>query len=777
MRTKISKLHLFHRKSFLVILAAELILLAFGIAGLFGKNAVYEYGRESMSAVFGEYREDLGGVYTDASYGLTGNLLNFSNLTLPKGFYKVALHYETDTDYKNLCSVDSSGMGYKGCYTNGESLHAGLSSTDFGMWLMRDTDNLNVQVSYEEGSLLVTGLTITRSNALQRMYLFGLICLILVINSAYVFRAYDGAYGVSKENKSVIFGILMITVFASLPVMVDYALNSGDLIYHLMRIEGLKDGILSGQFPVRIAPKWLEDHGYADAIFYGQIMLLPAAIFRIIGFTVLTSYRMYIVLLNLATALMAYFCFKGIWKSKYAALLSSMLYTLSVYRICKTFMTGALGETLGILFLPLALYGFYRIFTMDTRDRRYKWSFLPLALGFAGLVQSHLLSAELAGGFGVLLCIVLWKRVFRRQTLLELVKSVLCCILLSAWFLVPFADYMLTGDFVIQHVSARTIQERGLYLAHLFSSLHFAGGNAILGETGMQASMPYGVGFALLAVWLLWLYLLFVQKKRFQEKGYLERRELAAGVIAAVFAGIAMVMSLEVFPWDWLQSTCRPAAVLVSSLQFPHRTLTIATLLLVLLAGLLYRAAERCGDKKWCCGVGGLLIGLTLLTSLFTMDDALYKIGFTRIYNAAGMGYGYISGAEYLPYGTDQTQLVYHDPDVSENVTLEGWEKGALSYDVGCVNDSSQDGYLQLPLLYYKGYQAYDGEAGERLEVYDGDNHFVSVRIPAGYSGIVTVRFVSPWYWRLAELVSALSLIGVVLLYRRSRAQRRRKSL
>ena len=765
---RLKSLHILRRKGFVVLLAGELLLLALGIAGLFGKHTVYEYGPGDMQTVFGAYSEAQDGWYADPSMALTGNLLNFPDISLPKGFYKVQLHYETNVDYVNYVSVNSANMGFRGCYTNGESLHAGLSSTDFGMWVMRDAQGLIVQVQYEQGALLVTGMTITGSNAMARMCLFGLLCAVLLADLIYLFAAYDRKYGVARETKNVIFGLLLITAFASYPLMTDYIVSSGDVGYHLMRIEGLKDGILSGQFPVRIAPRWLEDNGYASAVFYGEIMLLPAALLRMIGFTVTDSYRMFMVYINFLTAVVAYHAFSKMFRSRYAGLFCSMLYTLSVYRIFKTYTAGSLGEIFGNMFLPLVVYGFYRVFTEDTKGKGYRWSFLPLAAGFAGIIQSHLLTGEMAGGFTILLCVLLWKKVFRRETFLALSKAVIGFVMLSLWFLVPFADYMLTGDFVIQHVSARTIQDRGMSLAQLFSSFSFAGSNTILGESGLVDAAPMGTGFALLVVLLIWLYVLFLGKKEYLRDGLLHRHEIVMGQIAAAFAVLAMVMTLSAFPWNWIQSVGQLPAVLVSSIQFPNRFLTIATVLLVTVAGLLFVWCERSGRAALRYGYMILLISLTIISSLFTINDELNKADFYRIYNAAGMNYGYIAGEEYLPYGTDRSRLVYHAPSSSENVLIRDVEKGSLRYNTLCLNDSGEEGFLQLPLLYYKGYRSFDSASGQPLECYDGENHFVSVRIPAGYEGTVVTRFVSPWYWRAAEIISLLSFIVFCLLVRRA---------
>lgn len=754
--SKIAGLQLHRRKSFLILVVMELLLAAFAVIGLFGKNAVYEWGMSQTETDAG---------VTDPQAEPQGDLVVCHGISVPAGTYEVRLQYETDVDGVNQCTVSDTTIGFKHLFTNGETLYSGLQETNFMMWLLRDTEGMEIHVVHNGGNLAVKGLTLVQNNALQRMWLALVLAVSLLVDAVWLWRAYDKKYGIPDVNKTVVFGLGLITLFASLPLMTDYIISSGDVGYHLMRIEGLKDGIVSGQFPVRIAPKWVQDYGYADAVFYGQTLLLPAALFRMIGFTVTTSYRLFIFCVNLATAWLAYYCFRRIFDHPYIGLLCSMLHTLSIYRLYKLYMRGSVGEALGLLFLPLIAYGFWRVFTEDHKSRAYRWCFIPLTIGFAGIIQTHMLTCELVGGFTVLLCILLWRKVFRRETFWVLAKTVICSVLIAAWFIIPFLDYMVTGDFMIQHAYERTIQDRGLYLAHLFSVYPSFGTNVFPAEQGMVNAMPVGIGFALMVCLILWCYLLVLGRKMLQSRGKLDKQYVTLGNIGLGFSGLAMLMSLSVFPWNSIQFLHRITATLVSSLQFPERTLMIASLGGVLVAGVLACWAFHQEHRGWRIAFCGVMAGLTILTSLLQLDDVVHNTGFVKIYNAEGMGRGYIAGQEYLPYGTDASLLLYRAPIPGGNVEMESYEQGPLSVEVSCRNPGVEEGTLNLPLLYYKGYQAMDMNTGEKLAVYAGENNTVHVNVPAGYEGTIRTAFVSPWYWRLAEIVSLVFSLGLAVWY------------
>ncbi|MCH5343103.1 MAG: hypothetical protein J1E64_03615 [Acetatifactor sp.] len=761
---KIRALRLERRKGFRVLVAVELLALLLGVIGLFGKEAVFVYHAAEMPGYFGSYAEDQEGIVANETDGTAGNLVDFVGISLPRGTYRVQLAYVTDTDGLNECTVEDKGLGEGLVRSNGAHLFSGLDHTDFDMWLLRDSREMVVHADYSgTGMLAVQDLTIRQTNAWNRMILFLLFCICTVINVVYCYIQYDRVYEISAKNKNITFGLGVIILLASLPLTMDYMVGSGDLVYHLMRVEGIKDGILNGQFPIRISPEWQQGYGYASPIFYGETFLYLAAMFRLIGFSVTTSYRIFMFVVTVATVLIAYHCFKRIFEEAYVGLFCSALYSLCVYRIYRTHITGSWGECFGIMLLPLILYSFWRIFTQDVHKKSYRRSWMPLTIGSALLFQSHLLSCEMVGVFTILLCVWQWRKVFRRQTLLVLVKAAVFSVLLSAWFMIPFLDYMLTGDFVIHHVSGRTIQSRGLLVAHLFLTFFEDGGNVFYDTAGMANSAATGVGISLVAALVILAALLFTGRIK-----ALKEEEQKLGVIAGVLSSAAMVMSLNLFPWDQIQALNGVAASLVSSLQTPARWLIIPSVGLTVVAGVVMKYMMGCskaGAAK--IYVAGMLFLLTL-SSVYLQEGVLNTAEPVRVYNSEGMGTGYISGAEYLPYGAAADQFMYHDPYTMGDLQVADHKKLSLGADAYVANLGDRAGRITFPLLYYKGYRAY-GKAGEWLNCIAGDNFQVTVEIPAGYEGEIRVRFVSPWYWRVGEGITCVTVLALLFLFLKDR--------
>ena len=89
-----------------------------------------------------------------------------------------------------------------------------------------------------------------------------------------------------------------------------------------------------------------------------------------------------------------------------------------------------------------------------------------------------------------------------------------------------------------------------------------------------------------------------------------------------------------------------------------------------------------------------------------------------------------------------------------------------------CSNLGTTDSYIEVPLLFYKGYAAEEKNTGEKMELCAGTNQVVRVLIPSGFKGELDIKFVPPFYWRIGELVSFTTTILLITLWFRQRRSR-----
>ncbi len=698
--------------------------------------------------------------------------INSVPIELPAGVYRVVLEYTCQGTMRHFCTVESPDDP-DGLLCSGEHLSDAQESTDLDLWVKGGGTTVVVRILCGEGPLSVRGLSIYQTGRDMSRAICLLLAVFLLADGFYLYRLRereDGEkhwylpHGALPENRKgedgekrlVFWGLCAIIACSSIPLFVHSIYPGSDITYHLLRIGNIKDGLLDGQFPVRIDPSWLYGHGYASSVCYGDIFLYFPAVLRILGFTLQESYVCFLFLLNVATCLISYYSFRRIFQDEKVGLLCCAAYTLSVYRLFKMYSWGALGEAQSIVFLPLIFCAVYHIFTGNPKTRAYRRLWIPLGLGFAGIIQCHILTVELCVLFLAAACLVLWKRLRRPETLLVFVKGVLWTTALSAWFVIPFLDYYLNVDMVIHHVSARTIQEAGLYPANLLFAFFLRGSSRDFMTSGMRDMEALGIGLPLSAAAMCLLFLWFF--------GYMKQRSglISGAKLAVIFAVISMLMSLSCFPWTRIQFLNGITEKLVSSIQYPNRFLMIGTVLLTFILGVsAVVVKDAFGDKAW-SGTMAAFGFLILATAFFYESSIVRDGGALVLYDEKGLGTGYLSGAEYLRYGIDQSELSFHAPLPGDGIELLEYEKTGLDVCLNLKNRGS-DSYVDVPLQHYKGYTALSA-GGEELELEDGTHFDIRVLIPAGFEGELTVRFQPPWYWRMGELISLLSLSGITVL-------------
>lgn len=536
--------------------------------------------------------------------------------------------------------------------------------------------------------------------------------------------------------------------------------SQNDLTFHLTRIQGIAEGLMSGQFPVRINPTFYNGYGYADTEYYGNLLLYIPAFLYLAGFKLSVSYNIFVFLVNIATAWCAYYAFKKISLSQLIALFGSLIYTVSPYRITCLYYRGAVGEYTAQIFLPIIIYGLWLIYTSETNSPNYKKSFIPLVIGLSGIVQTHILTCEMVAIFILILCIVMIKRTVQIKRLLQLVISVFVTLLLNLWFILPFADCLL-HQYVKFNAPTETtfIQKTGLYFSQLFTMFpeYSVASSGAGNGTTYKNEMPLilGVVYLIGVVLLIYFYGSMSNHKK-------ERRE---ALMTAILGILAAFMTTIYFPWDRIISRLGSHSNLISTLQFTWRFLGISTALLTVTLVITLTVLMKEGRSyKTVCAV---LAAIALITPLYMTCQVIQNQSDTVLNDISEIGYNTactVGQGEYSLVGDswDVVNSIF-EPQTFNGVQISDYKKNGTTIDF-TVDYSGEDGYIYLPLLAYNGYSA----KGDTAEISNkivgvGDNMVLKISIPDGYTGRIHVYFRGFRIWRAAEVVSLLTLICLIL--------------
>ena len=670
------------------------------------------------------------------------------NIKLRPGIYSVDFDYDVQTNdlYGGFCYVTDENLSSDSLRCSGSPIYDGLNHNYFTFYLTEFTDSLSVEINAYSNPIEISNLTIRKTGKIWLVFLTYLTFAYAVSVSVIRFVIKDKEGKISKDSKKAFVILGIIWLFASIPCFFNRTLSTADNGYHMQRIEGVAAAILSGQIPVRIEPHWLQGHGYDNAIFYCNLFLVFPAILRILGFSVTTSYNAYLAIANLATVIISYKVFKEIFKKYDISLCLTALYCLSVIHFYRLIVVGVIGEGTAFCFFPLVILGFYRIFYNDSNDSKYKNAYLPLALGFAGLINCHVLSSEITALVAIFFVILNIHKMIKLKVIRELFKAAIAALGLSLWYVIPFLDYYINEDVHIKHVFSRTIQEFGIKFPAVFINFW------------NEESHPASLGLVLFIALLLFLFIkifrLFPQSKN--DKHEFNRFATNAWIISVIL----FVMSLDFFPWNFIQTHSGFLGNIISGFQFPYRFLGLSVLTATIVFGWI-----MCGFEKYNLNVerylmSAMVIFTVVFSSLYLTDSYSSSVSQYYLANSEGMGNGYISGGEYIIQGTNEDDLHYKNETTGPDVSVTDYVKKSISVSMHAENTGAEESWVEVPLLHYKGYSAKDFE-GTKLETVKGNNNVVRVILPANYSGDISIKFVSPIYWRLGEVASLLTLIVI----------------
>lgn len=564
---------------------------------------------------------------------------------------------------------------------------------------------------------------------------------------------------IMKKYGKIEYLYVLLLFFVSIPLFAGF-LDGNDTRFHLMRIEGITEGLRMGQFPVKIQPAWYEGYGYGCSVFYGDLFLYIPAFLHLAGVSLQGSYQFYIFLVQAVTITVSAYSFYRIFENRYIAVFGTTLYTLSIYRLKNVFARGAVGEYTAMVFLPLLAYALVLLLKKDSEKKELRKGTLLLAFSMTGILQSHLLSAEMVCIMLALLCVIYLRRILKAEVFGAFVKAVCLAAALNLGFLIPFVDYMVTGKFNVNAINGgwrveQNIQECGAGLLQLAGIFYRADSKVPTQEMG-------GIGLGLLAAVAVFMIFLFLLKK--EEKNSFCWR-LAR--ISCIIAVLSVFMSTRYFPWEALRKSNVLIRYLVVNLQFPWRFCTVASIALTVLWCCLLKLMASVWSVRGALTAAGAAVTVSLITAGYFAGDTLRVGQSFRAVFAEGIDTMVESGEEYLPVNTISRDFSEENLYVGEGIAVLKTERTGIRLKITCVNESKQEQALEVPLLYYKGYAASgkDSDGTEKkLPVGSGNNQVVRIHVPAGFDGMITVDFKEPLYWRIAEAISLMAAALTILL-------------
>lgn len=667
-----------------------------------------------------------------ADSGYSGVMLTSADYLLNDGSYTLAVAYQTNGTDNSLLVYDNGAL--LGSY----ALSPDDTYGEYSFELQHSSPEFHFEIEYGgESSLLVYNVTLIPDG---RFYYDTFLLIVLLVFAAAglaLWKYHCAKAGKSIQEQYVFFTLCGIGLFASLPYMYSGLNWAIDLCYHLIRVEGIKDGLLAGQFPVVIYPEALKGNGYLNCMYPNLFLYIPALL-RLCRISMADSFKFLIFLFNFATAFITYHCAKEIGAERRAALLSALLYSLSPYRFTNIYARGAVGEFLAMTFFPLIFAGLYHICIGD----RKKWSYL--VLGMTGLLQTHILSVTLAGVFCFLFAVLYMKELFCEKRIIELCKAAVVSLFLNLGFLIPFLDFYKNGDLWMDALSLGTYAEYSLNLSGLFS----------MQLTGDYHSLTLGLPLCICAV-IACAYFLLERKKEATD----------TFILQLFILGVVLIFMLLTFFPAWKMMQLPMLELLLSKIQFAWRLLGPISLLFALTGSIcLMRSKALHAYAK------PLLIMLSLLCMLsatrFRDEDFAYAQDTAYTIGHESKLIGIPKGENTVVYPYEWRPRHTTDPGLlteplvfdREQVSLkESSREGTVTRLTYTALSDGQ--YIEIPVLYYMGYTAED-EAHNPVAISKGYNSCIRLSLTGDRKPhTVTVSYRMPLAYTVSAWISILTAV------------------
>lgn len=698
-----------------------------------------ENGTLSVDRPGAEYLEE-NAIYTCGPY-----------IDLPKGEYDITISYETDTDGNTFELYASEAQNLDSDYYT--QLNGYLRADDqvkvTHIKVNKDLEDFEVRTFYDgTGLLKLKAITIqqTATGISNLVYVF--MILFLAINILYITRRKWLCFFQEKRYQYTA-SLIGLIFFSGILLYVDQIYWGHDMLFHLVRMEGLKEALLSGQFPSRIHPAHMRGYGYATGVMYPEFFLYIAAFARMLGANLIVSYKIFVFTVNILTVLSTFYAFHSMFKDRAIALAGTVIYTLAPFRIMDEYYRAAVGEYTAMIGLPLIVLGLYSF--MKTREEGEKIHWLALVAGYTVLIQSHIISIVLVTGFLVLFVIFGSYRLFRKENHAAILKTAGAIVGLNAGFLVPFLDYF-RMDF---GKNTASISRFGAMLGQLFT--YQVLGESVPGSNqqvsdGLVGEIPICLGYAIIIT--VACFVVFAK-----ENG--KKKYFRLGMVSLWTGLSAVLLSLHNFPWDWFIDHGFLGTIIIN-IQFPWRFLTIATIAFTVCGciGIIYLGSHVGKKQAVLIAILITVFGYTTLTDAYLEKRELISYSLSEL-----PSFKTGDADEYMLAGTDKQLFQQNGEAVlrsSEAVSYDQFEKLGSNITLDLISESDQEQFIDLPLVMYPGYTAKGVESNQKLYVTYGTNNMLRVMIPAGFQDTIKVSFTGKWYWHVAEIVSLLTILWIL---------------
>lgn len=532
----------------------------------------------------------------------------------------------------------------------------------------------------------------------------------------------------------------------SLPVIIPY-LHPGYFPTHdgewaVVRLGDMFRSLRDHQFPVRYSGNLNFGYGYPLFNFTYPAPYYIGVGLHFLKFGFVDTIKILFATSVFTSALGMYLVSMKIWGSKFAGMISSIIYIYYPYRIVDLYVRGSIGES-----MAFALFPFIILFSAKILDG--KKTYLSLALGslsYALLILTHNIMAVLFTP--VLIGFIVGRMYFEKSKIyLPSIIFIVLGFILSAFFWVP--ALMEKNNILLSRIP---IADRSVYFVKFYQLIIPRWG---YGLPDHLDGFSYQIGLPQILVVLTVLGLLFYFW-RFKKKSWqTDHAKLASLFLLLSFGFVLLMFSFTAFLWQ---------APLLREINYPWTLLGPVGFLISLVTGFL------CLQNRL---IGYACVGICFVSIILTVP--------------------YAKPAEYFDKG-DNYYLTNDATTTSSNELMPLWVKaqptlrqeqkveiikgeGSIqdirsdSKAVSFVLEAKDQTTVRVNTIYYPGWKIQVD--GVNVPV-DYSNKFgvMDIKVAEGRHAVVG-KFLETPVRLVADILSLLGFVAVIVLFGLDRFKKR----
>ncbi len=572
-------------------------------------------------------------------------------------------------------------------------------------------------------------------------------------------------------KKLVIFSTLLIVFFSS-----SWSLFRSDFFYvhdftHAARIVEMHKALADGHFPVRWSSDFAFGYGMPLFEFYAPLPYYAGSIFYWIGFSLVDSIKLLMIISTLVTIIGSYKLGKILFGSTGGLLVSAAI-TLAPYRAVNLFVRGAISELWGIMVLPFILYGIVKIIKIEREKNIFKVAII-LLVSLVTLLLSHNLTSliflPLSIVFGAVYLFIVSidkknKKEFILKRILLLASTYFLSILISSFYLFPTiiekgftkVESLIVGNYFDYKLHF-------LYFRQFFEANWKYGGST----WGPNDDISFYLGAGQL-ISLLFLFYIFAKKinikklsSTFEKKNY-----LFFTTVGLMMISIFMTLGHSKIIWDSIN--------ILAFIQFPWRWLSAIIIFAGLSIGFIPFYIQN-KFKRYCLFF--LLFFVIIFTNFKYFQPEKYLVDSSEYYYSdQNRIRSEMSKTlpDYIPQQISDEALI---PTVETGTMLmcEVFQSGidnSCSFDYEKILDKTHKKILKVNLInaqtidfslaYYPGWEAFID--GEKINNIVSNSGKISLSIPSGTHEIMLI-FKDTKVRLISDILSISGLVILLLIY------------